>query len=306
MIKGIDVGYTYTKDESKNIFKSAFTKDENVVGNSIKLNYNDEVFYVGDGNTTIDLDKAENEINKICILASLGLSNSDEYFIVSGLPISQYKLQKEKLKNFILKLDRSHICVNDIFDRIIRIRDVMIFPQGAAALYSQSIAGDALIVDIGGRTIDVALVEMQNGSPKLQQNDTWYNGMLVLYSEIINVVNRKFELTLDPRYAEKILSQGLEIYGVKQNIDFLQPVLQRHFDTMFKQIMLNYPHKTTPIYLCGGGSKLLYNAFKNRFPNVSIFNDYQFSNAIGYYNIGKKAFSKYERSVSVWQASKNA
>lgn len=50
MIKAIDIGYTFTKDENKNMFKSAFTTD-----------------------------KCETKINRLCLLADLALSPDNEF-----------------------------------------------------------------------------------------------------------------------------------------------------------------------------------------------------------------------------------
>lgn len=53
MVKGIDIGYTYTKDETKNRFKTAFTTDDYIVSRAIKLRVNNEIYYVGDGKGTV-------------------------------------------------------------------------------------------------------------------------------------------------------------------------------------------------------------------------------------------------------------
>lgn len=76
-----------------------------------------------------------------------------------------------------------------------------------------SLSTNALIFDIGGRTVDIALIEMINDKPTLIKSDTWYKGMLILYSIIIESINKKFLLTLEARYAEQILFNGLYLYG---------------------------------------------------------------------------------------------
>ena len=83
------------------------------------------------------------------------------------------------------------------------------------------------------RTVDIALIEMINNKPTLIKSDTWYKGMLVLYSTIIESINKKFQLTLETRYAEQILLNGLYLYGQKQDISFLQPIIQEYLDDIF-------------------------------------------------------------------------
>ena len=101
-------------------------------------------------------------------------------------------------------------------------------------MYSiENLSTKALIFDIGGRTVDIALIEMINDKPTLIKSDTWYKGMLVLYSTIIESINKKFQLTLEARYAEQILFNGLYLYGQKQDISFLQPIIQEYLDEIF-------------------------------------------------------------------------
>lgn len=108
--------------------------------------------------------------------------------------------------------------------------------------------------------------------------------MLVLYSNIIKSINKHFQLTLETRYAEQILLNGLYLYGQKQDVSFLQPIIQKYLDDIFTQIKLNYPYAITQTYLTGGGANLLANIFKKQFPNIKVLSNSQFTNAIGYYN----------------------
>jgi len=308
MIKAIDIGYTFTKDESRNIFKSAFTTTDCVITGAHQLRVDNKIYYVGIGEETIELDKCETEINRLCLLADLALSKDDEFFIVTGLPINQYKQQSGKLKNFVLSQNNKVISINNQPEKTIKINDVIVYPQGVGALYSQNINENVVIVDIGGRTIDVALIERINNKFQLQNSSTWYEGMLVLYSKIIEIINKRFELTLEPRYSEDILLNGLKIYGQPQDINFTIPIIQEHFDKIFKELMLNYPVKTTTIYLCGGGAHILYNAFKKRFPNVQLMKEGQFANVMGFYQIAQKEFRTKDtirRNISTWQIPKN-
>jgi plasmid segregation protein ParM len=154
-------------------------------------------------------------------------------------------------------------------------------------------------VDVGGRTIDVALIEINDNKPELMQYDTWFSGMLSLQSSVIASVNSCFSLSLNIRHAEKILRQGLVIDGELQDISFLQGILQNHFDELFTMLKLRYPVTTTPIYLCGGGATFMYRAFQKRFPNVYVMENSQFANAIGFYRMGLRKFGAERRVTAV-------
>lgn len=233
MIKGLDNGYLYTKDNELNIFPSAFSTEDKVVSNAIPIIIDNKQYYTGIGKSTVELDKTNLEITKVCTLTNLAMSNDKEFYLVVGLPVGQYKEQKDKFKETILSYNH---CLVEYQNRVKQflINDVLVFPQGVASLYSiNSLSNNALIFDIGGRTVDIALIEMINNKPTLIKSDTWYKGMLVLYSTIIESINKKFQLTLEARYAEQILFNGLYLYGQKQDISFLQPIIQEYLDEIF-------------------------------------------------------------------------
>ncbi len=285
-IVGVDLGYTYTKNSSMNIFPSKCTKSEPILGGT-KISINGDTYFVGDGESTVELNKIDHDITKSCLMYSLtNCFDGSPFDIVTGLPISQYKNQKDSFKEMINKNRRNHVLINGV-EIPITIRNVEIYPQGAGALYSQCIFDDAIIIDIGGRTVDIAYFDISEHKRKLVKSNTLFDGMLVLYSKIITQVNNKYELTLPADYAEKILLNGLTVDGEKQDISFLKPTISEHVNRIFEEVRLNYPHTTTTIYLCGGGSKLLKNAFSKRFKNIVLMDNSQFANAIGFKKVGE-------------------
>lgn len=289
MIKGLDNGYLYTKDNERRIFKSAFAKVDSTMAD-ISIDGID--YSVGSGSMSVEVDKTDQEINKVCTLYNLALTGPGEYFLVAGLPIGQYKIQKDKFYKMVMGYNDCSVVYKDSEYRF-KINDVFVFPQGAAALMSVSqMNGDYIVFDIGGLTIDIAWVEMNNGMPSMQKYDTWYKGVQKLYSDIIHLVNNKFNMTLEPRYAEKILVNGLTIDGERQDMSFIQPVVNRYLEPILTEFLLNYPSRSTQILLCGGGANVFYQAFKSKFKSVILLPDSQFANAIGYYKIGCKKFER--------------
>ena len=102
MIKGLDNGYLYTKDNEKNIFPSAFSVEDKVVSNVIPIVIDNKQYYTGIGKFTVELDKTNLEITKVCTLTNLAMSNDNEFYLVVVLPVGQYKEQKDKFKETIL------------------------------------------------------------------------------------------------------------------------------------------------------------------------------------------------------------
>lgn len=288
MIKGLDTGYLYTKDNLKHIFKSAYSEVNSTVTGSHEVEIDGKTYYVGNGQSTVEVNKINSELTKVCILSNLAMEADYEFKLVVGLPIKQYTANKDSFRDTVASYNDTPVSYNGKHKRI-QIRDVIVFPQGAAAYYSMDKRdSDYILVDLGGLTIDVAYIEQVSGKPSIQKADTWYKGMLTLFSDVIEQVNSKYELTLDPYYSEKILTKGLEIYGEKQSTEFLVPVIKDYIKPIINELRINYPSATVPVYLCGGGANLLYSVFKRSFPNCTLMQDSQFSNAIGMYQIGQK------------------
>jgi plasmid segregation protein ParM len=291
---GIDNGYLYTKsvsDLGKHIFKSAYSTSDKSVSGMATIVIDGKEYYVGVGKPNTDTDKTDSEINRVGTLTTLALHGDGEFNIVAGLPIGQYKTQKEKFKKMMLSYNYNKVIFRNK-PMNLKINNVIIVPQGVGALYSTSKKdGSYIVFDIGGLTIDVGYIDTDwNGSPTPQRTDTWYKGVVTLYPKIIELVNNKFGLTLEPNFAEHILREGLYILGEKQDTCFLQPLMNSYLDDMFEDFKRNYPCKNVPIYLCGGGATILELYFKQHFPQAILLKDSQFANAIGYYYIAVNTF----------------
>lgn len=296
MIKGLDNGYSFTKDNERRIFQSAFSYTDKMISGSRKIVIDGKDYFVGVGSMTAEVDKVSSELNKACTLMNLALTGAQEYYLVVGLPIAHYKAQNEKFRETILGYNR---CKVELLGEELKftIKDVMVFPQGAAAVFTMSKIDSCIIIDIGGLTIDVAYISCINGMPVIQKQNTWYSGMRKLYTDIIGQINLKFGQKLDTYEAERILQRGLTIKGVEQDLRFLQPKILEFIEPLLDELKLYYPTDTTPIYLCGGGAGYLHGAFERCLGTVTALKDAQFANALGYYAVGLNKFGKYIKNV---------
>lgn len=290
MIVGLDNGYHYTKDHTKCIFKSAFTRIDLSLSDQNKITIDGIDYYYGKGNTTADADKIDSEINKVCTLADLAIKGSGRYYLVVGLPIGQYKTLKDKFRDMVIGYNRSEVIYKDK-PVTIQIDDVTVFAQGAGVLFDYSIPdGQYIIFDVGSYTINVVLIELINKIPHIIKYDTWYDGVLTLYGKMIHEINRRYNLTLDIPDAESILKYGLSVNGEKQDTKFINIIKQDYLDNIFTKFKLNYPYATTPIISCGGGGEMLLKMIENQFRNTILIPDSQFANAIGYYKFGLQKY----------------
>jgi plasmid segregation protein ParM len=294
VVKGLDVGYSFTKDNERNRFKSAYTHSDKILSGVDHIIIDGKDYYVGAGQMTSEVDKTNDEMNKVCTLLNLVQSLDDEFYLVLGLPISQHKTQKDKLIESVLEYNKCSI-EYDGYERKISIKDVSVFPQGAAPVYTlEEMNGRYIFVDPGGFTWNIALVDLVNGDPHIEKYDTWYKGMRALYSSVIDAINSRYNLKLDPRDAERILIKNeLKVRGKDEDLSFLKPVLLDYLEPITDEIRLNYPCDTTPLYVHGGGIHIVGNALKKRFFDVTFMKDSQFANAEGLYNLGCIIYDKY-------------
>lgn len=289
MIIGVDNGYTYTKNSKGVIFPSKVREGEELdINNVIRVEYEGKKLIVGENqsNYTVDTNKINDEKTMINILTSIGMSVGEykNIRVMTGLPPGHYKVQKEPLKEklinktFNIKINGENKCFY--------ISDADVFIQGAGPVFmnpTKYINSKTIVIDIGGLTVDVCYFE----GLKLVKYRTYTLGMLKLYSSIISEINEKYELDLDITESEKILNEGLKIYGEKQDIRFLKPIIDSHINSILTNIKLDFPLKTMDhILQIGGGSNILNLGI----PNSEILTNSQFINAYCYEEIGRVRF----------------
>lgn len=287
-VKGLDNGYLYTKDNEHRIFKSAYSLTNDGLSNR-KIIIDGTNYFFGSGNTTADVNKIMGETNKVCTLANLALSGNGDYNIVAGLPIVQYKDNKRRFAEEIMSYNDCEV----IYKREklkFKINNVLVYPQGAGALFTVGESGNCIIIDIGSFTINIAMFEKDGEFLSLTKTDTIYSGVIHLYDKVIKEVNRKYDLSLNTNYAERILKDGLEIYGMSVDTSFLTEILIDYLKPILNQIKTSYPYQIMPIYLCGGGGLLLKDILEYNMPNIKLIENSQFANAEGFYRYG----------ISIW------
>jgi plasmid segregation protein ParM len=293
-ILGTDNGYSDTKiigNGIRRVFPSAISST-NLISGAAHITIDDIDYCVGIGKTALSkFDKTDSETNKVCTLTALALCGEDDYYLVVGLPIGQYKTQRLKLKETIMDYNKCKVIYrNKPFD--VRIQDVTVYPQGAAVIYTiNRMYGEYMIIDIGAYTIDVALISMVNGTPSIIKYDTWYKGISTLFSSIADMINNKYNITLEPKDAENVLVlEYLRIDGENVDISFIDIIINDYLSDVYDLLDLNYKTRTTDIYLCGGGAEIVFDKFKSKYPQTEIVKDSQFANAQGYYNIGLQKY----------------
>lgn len=290
MIVGVDIGYSTTKTSEGISFLSKISSDDQISGNDT-ITVDGKAYAIGVGSGTLDVDKINSELTRVCLFTALAMSSNENTFsVVTGLPIGQFQALKDSFKSSIETASRATVIYHGS-RREININRVKVYAQGAGALLSQHIPGNAIIIDIGSRTTDIALFEVENGKRTLSRSTTLFAGVMSLYSDVVQAANRQYKLSLLPSYGESIMRDDLIVDGIIRSKEFVHAICRDHLEQLFYELDLNYPARTTPIYLCGGGAYTLGRYIKARYPATKIMEQSQFANAIGFAKVGEKIWT---------------
>ncbi len=158
---------------------------------------------------------------------------------------------------------------NETTKRDIVIRSVQVFPEGvtgylyyAKDIVDQVAGRDVVLVDIGGKTTDIALVQGNKATNPYSINV----GTINIYDAI------KKSLEMDERFLGKVeikrekiqdyINKGFYLNGEKQDIKKNIDASISLFKEIYNELKLNYPVSTAAVVVMGGGAKLLGEAFK--------------------------------------------
>lgn len=291
MIVGVDLGnYAVKTSEgvhflSKVIESNGFYDEKEVIIDGEKL-------ILGEGEFETDFNKSKKENTIPLLFGALAMSDKrEQYFqVVLGLPIQQYKSNKADIVKFIENNRVKEVVIagkkRDIF-----ITDIQVAPEGASAYYNLSSVNKAaigrkqlVVVDIGGRTTDVCLFK----DKQIKNYKTIPVGMLNVYNDIVNVVNELYTKNFELEYGEEVLDEGLFIDGEYKDTGFIKPILKKHFDSIFKELQLNFDISKGYVLLTGGGASIFKKAFANRLKNLIVSGDNVFDNVKGFKKVGEK------------------
>lgn len=288
-ILGVDIGNATTVTSTGVILDSKTSKVKPIT-NCNKLEIDDQVIYVGEGEYDTTYRKIEKETYISMLYAAIALSTKSRTVsnqIVLGLPLSQYNEDRDALIQKVLTNNDKWININDT-ERHIVIDDVEVFPEGVFTVEDNY---QGIVVDIGGRTTDCALVEVVRGKKKILDPVSLPNGTINLYDRFIDSINRKFGLDLKLRDAERILESGLILDGHKVNIEFAEKFIEEYSENLYRQLQLKYSLRNNMISLTGGGAELVYEYLEKKLGQGIIKQkDSIRANANNFYELGLSVF----------------
>ena len=289
MILGIDLGNYGVKTSEKVNFLSKFSETSFTEEN--KVIYNEKTIFLGGGEFSTDWNKSKKESTLPLLFSAIYKSSKDNVNqVVVGLPIQQYKWNKQELKELI----ENNRCAR-VNNRQLIIEDIEVAPEGASAYYNIEydkridIGNKQLIMlDIGGRTTDVSMFI----NKKISDIKTISVGMLNVYQDIIDTINTEYTENFTLEDGELILKEGLFLDGENKDVSFIKPILQKHFNSIYKDLQLKFNLSKGYVFLTGGGSDIFKKAFANRLNNIIVSSNPLWDNAIGFKRVGEQLWQE--------------
>lgn len=283
-ILAVDLGNYNIKTSESTIFRSTYTLDNIGIDPlaTEKIEYNGNTYLIGKGEFDTTFNKAKKEYlpNLLYAIASTTPQEIEEIGLVLGVPIDNLGLSdafKSDLdgKEFQFKFNGA--------DRKIKISKLGIVGEGLSSYYTlddKTREKDLLIIDVGGRTVNVVTYK----NKKLDQKFTIPTGTITYHSKIAERENFKgddIKVEVVREYISKNIITDLEDIA----FDFIKGMLNQigKIDTR--------PYKV--LFTGGGSIDLLDYLKKYEYPDkMKNFKDFElidnpvFSNASGNKVIG--------------------
>ena len=292
----IDMGNYQIKTSENIIFDSKVTTEKFFGTDADKLTLSNKTYYLGEGNLEIEARKFDKENFLPLLLGAICKStDADTIDLALGLPIIQFKDKETRTELINMLQGNSYKVVYNNIPSTKFIRSVQVFPEGISGylyLKNQGLLNavgyrDAILIDVGGKTTDIALIKNNKATLPTSVNV----GTIDIYYSIAKALReRYYDAKIDVEKIQDYLDKGFYYKGEKQDITFAINTTKVLFKQIYDELKINYSIETEAVVVIGGGAKILGSAFKKNIPGIIIMENIDrdvFSNAKGYKMIMK-------------------
>ena len=206
MIVGVDHGYAAMKTAHFSFPTGLVAYEHEPYTLKDVLEYGGKFYVVGSGRQALQKNKTQTEDYYLLTLAAIAKELSfrhaepaAEIHLAAGLPLTSFGREKNAFRDYLLRDGKTVNFRYEGQDYSIAIRKVSLFPQGYAAVLTQSILLDepsVIVADIGGWTVD--LMRLDNHIPNASTCRSLAIRRLLLYSEWYSSTKRQ----MPSRFAE--------------------------------------------------------------------------------------------------------
>ena len=213
MIVGVDHGYAAMKTAHFSFPSGLVAYEHEPYTLKDVLEYGGKFYVVGSGRQALQKNKTQTEDYYLLTLAAIAKELSfrhaepaAEIHLAAGLPLTSFGREKNAFRDYLLRDGRTVSFRYEGQDYSITIRKVSLFPQGYAAVLTQSILLDepsVIVADIGGWTVD--LMRLDNRIPNASTCRSLELGMIRCLDEIGEQIRRTLGLSMTAAQMESVL-----------------------------------------------------------------------------------------------------
>ena len=213
IVIGVDHGYAAMKTVHFSFPTGLVEYEHEPYTQKDVLEYNGRYYVVGSGRQPLQRDKTQTEDYYLLTLAAIakelehrGAEHTASVHLAAGLPLTSFGRDKKSFRSYLYR-DGSAIPFRyEGQDYTVTIQEVSLFPQGYAAVLTQTELLDepsVIVADIGGWTVD--LMRLDRRIPNAATCRSLELGMIRCVDEIGEQVRRLFGLSLTAPQIESVL-----------------------------------------------------------------------------------------------------
>ena len=262
---GIDHGYAAMKTVHFSFPTGLVEYEHEPYTNKDVLEYGGKYYVVGSGRQPLQKDKTVTEDYYLLTLAAIareleyrGAEPTAAVHLAAGLPLTSFGRDKKKFRAYLLRDGKPVSFRYEGIDYAVTIAEVSLFPQGYAAVLTQSELLDepsVIVADIGGWTVD--LMRLDNRIPNAATCRSLELGMIRCLDGISEQIRRKLGLSMTSAQIETVL-RG-EVSSIN---DQAKEIIHREAGAYVRQLISAITEsgldtRAMPAVFMGGGAALL-------------------------------------------------
>lgn len=213
IIIGVDHGYAAMKTAHFSFPTGLVEYEHEPYTQKDVLEYGGKYYVVGSARQPLQRDKTRTEDYYLLTLAAIAkeldsrsMERTAEVLLAAGLPLTSFGRDKKKFRDYLLRDGKPVYFRYEGRDYTVRFTDVMLFPQGYAAVLTQTELLDepsVIVADIGGWTVD--LMRLDNRIPNAATCRSLELGMIRCIDGISEQVRRMFGVSMTDAQIESVL-----------------------------------------------------------------------------------------------------
>lgn len=210
---GVDHGYAAMKTAHFSFPSGLFAYEHEPYTQKDVLEYEGRYYVVGSGRQPLQKDKTQTMDYYLLTLAAIAkeleyrnAERTATVLLAAGLPLTSFGRDKKKFREYLLRDGRPVLFRYEGNEYAVTISDVKLFPQGYAAVLTQSGLLDepsVIVADIGGWTVD--LMRLDNRIPNAATCRSLELGMIRCIDEISEQVRRMMGVSMTSAQIESVL-----------------------------------------------------------------------------------------------------